>query len=139
MPDPAIDFTLIDFPTDHLTVKDLRKRWPHGFDTSPPPGQRFDDGEIGLRLGPYRRKNLDDILGSTIDTERELAELAFCATLGREPPEPLRGDGRRDESAELLAHTYVGYGLATGDHHAMELIRDIEAQGAAQARKFQAR
>jgi hypothetical protein len=133
MPDPAIDFTLIDFPTDRLTVKDLRKRWPHGFDTSPP------EDAVGLRIiGPYRRKSLDSIIGSTIDTERELAERAFYAALGKEAPEHLSGSGR-EESMELLAHTYVGYGLATGEHHALELIRNIETQGAAQARKFRPR
>lgn len=133
MPAPAIDFTLIEFPTDRLTIKDLRKRWPQGFDIPP----REDQTQWG-RIGPYPRKDIDSIIGSVIDTERELAERAFCAALGKRVPEHLRGF-LGEESAELLAQTYVEYGLATGEHHARELIRNIEAQGTAQARKFRAR
>jgi hypothetical protein len=77
-------------------------------------------------------------LGGLIDMERALAAHAFFAALGVQPPDyqprPLL---KRWEVLECLTHECISVGLARGEHHARELMRDIESQAAAQARRHQ--
>jgi hypothetical protein len=126
-PIPTVDFTQIQFPSDGLTISHLRKVKPHFFDL---PAR---EGYCGKRHGFLGRQSLEDCLGGIIDTERELAALAFIAGPGRTPPDSANGLGPRWEAIECLANDYVRIGLAKGAHHARELIRGIESQAAAQA------
>ena len=125
----SIDFTTFSFPTDRLTVRDLRRKHPEGFD-QPLPEEALGEIRRGSR---YRRRSLDVILGDLIDAEREVAERAFHNHLGSGQPDYLRGtpDGSRD----CLISTYVEWGLATGEHHAEQLVRDLEAQAISQAER----
>lgn len=135
-PEPSIDFTQIEFPSDGLTVKDMRKAIPNGFDL-PLPEQNAHNA-----VGWLRRRSLESVLGGTIDTEREIAALAFYAALGREPPPKNKGEslerklGPRWQAAEALIGDYQILGLASGEHQGEEMIRKIEAQAAAQAQRF---
>ena len=116
---PKLDFKQIDFPTDHITVRDIRQEWYHA--TS-----RF---QITTALV----KALEDI----IETERELAEGAFYDALGIEPPaEVHKGFGGADAAREVLAHEYERRGIASGEHAAELLVSSIETQAAAQAAKL---
>ncbi len=133
MPDalPTIDFTQIAFPSDRLTIKELRKSIPHCFDL---PAR--DGYQPRFRQGFFRRENLENYLGGIINTERELAALAFYTALGQEKPTHHdRKLGPRWEAAEVLIHDWTQVGLTTGEHHGEQLIREIEAQAVAQARR----
>ena len=133
MPDaiPTIDFTSIDFPTDRLTVKELRRLAPHGFDL-PVVGTALGE----LREGTYyRRDSLDAILGEIVDVEREIAERAFHQALGTACPVHLMR-GFPDAARECLAAAYLRLQIAGVDHQVEQLIRDIENQAAVQAERF---
>lgn len=122
----SIDFTNLSYPTDRLTVKDLRCRCPEGFDL---PLSHESFGEV--RKGLYRRRSLDVVLGDLVDLEREIADRAFHTRLSAEVPEHLRG--HPDDGRDCLISEYVRWGLATGENHAEQLIRDLETQAITQA------
>jgi hypothetical protein len=116
-PVPKLDLEQITFPTDHLTVRDIRQEWYRAT-------TRF---QITTSLV----KNLDGL----IDTERELAEFAFYEALGVEASRP-RVFGGTDSAREVLAHEYERRGIASGQHAAELLVSSIEKQAAAQATEF---
>ena len=128
--DPAIDLTKIEFPTDNLTLKMVRKAYPQGFDVEPPPDFALDR----LRRRPLRCQSLDNILAFIIDFERILADMAFKRARGQSVE---HADGNRDRETIMdnLGSDYVRLGLAHGKHEAHEMLRGIEAQAAAQARQ----
>lgn len=126
-PAPQIDFTRIYFPSDRLTVRDLRRAFPGSFDL---PGQPVQ--KSGTRS--YGRASTGSALDGIIDAERLLAGIAFKQVLGQ----PLGEDEAsfdRNEFVEALTTDYVRVGLAAGEHQVRELIRGIEAQAVAQARR----
>jgi hypothetical protein len=124
MSEPAIDFTQLKFPSDSLTVATLRKVYPHSFDLS---------SRTGGSHRTYGRGSLNDTLGGVIDTERLVASLAFKQALRLAPNEAETQDPQ-ETLRDLLASDYVTLGLATGQHHAEQLVRDIEGQATTQAR-----
>lgn len=127
---PEIDFTQIQFPTDRLTIKSLRERFPDVFDVEPP-----EDRFITLPLRTLPRQSLDTLLTATLDFERILAEDVFRKEL-RLPKMrlPVLG-GRRADLIDSLANSYVSLGVARGKHEARQMLRDVEAQAVAQARQ----
>jgi hypothetical protein len=130
-PEPQIDFTRIEFPTDRLTVKELRKALPHCFDLPAPEGPHHQ------REGFFKRESLESYLGGIINAEREVAALAFHTALGQVKPEYHEGTlGPRWEVLEVLISDYTKVGLARGEHHGQELIREIESQAVAQAQRY---
>jgi alpha-D-ribose 1-methylphosphonate 5-triphosphate synthase subunit PhnI len=137
-PEPKIDLTKIAFPSDKLTVKMLRTACPEGFDVDCPK----DSLALADRKdrGYYDRRSFDEFLGmGLIDIERLVAERAFKVSLGQS----IQGDGRlsnRDELIDCLVGEYKDYyGLARGEHEALAMIRNIEAQAEDQARQHPGR
>jgi len=126
MSSPSIDFTVLSYPTDKLTVKDLRRISPDGFD-QPLRKESF----APVRKGLYHRRSLDDVLGHLLDVEREMADRAFHGRLSAALPEHFPRDP--DDERNCLIREYVRLGLATGKHQAEQLIRDLEGQAIAQA------
>jgi hypothetical protein len=124
-----IDFTTIIFPSDRLTVGRLRVAHRKAFDL-PGAGRHTSHGE----QGPFRRMSIETALGGMIDAERELARRAFKQTLGQSTSAEEAAYPRL-ELAEDLAADYEAVGLAFGRHQFNELIREIESQAVAQARK----
>lgn len=125
-PVPALDFTQIRFPSDRITIGQLRKLWPGSFDEYHAPGQGRP-GDI------ERAGNLENTLGGLIDCERVFANLVFLKALGLP-----RADGDAPETegeASDLAEDYATYGWAGGWHEAREMVRDIESQVLAQVRR----
>jgi hypothetical protein len=109
-PRPHIDLLKINFPTDHLTVKAIRQRF-----------RRIDAGRL---------HDFDDIeLPGMLSLERDLAKAAFDAVLNR------RTVAMSGEEEEMLAGVYARYGLASGPHHAEQLIRAFQQEAADQARQ----
>jgi hypothetical protein len=123
--EPKIDFIRIDFPSDKITIKDLRKLHPDQVDADESP-TLFDpplsDGSP--------RTIADDTIGQMLYTERLIAKEVFNEALGRQSQELF---SREEYTAELAA-SYARYGVATGPHHAEQLVRGIETQASAQAR-----
>jgi hypothetical protein len=128
--EPQIDFTRIEFPTDKLTIKDLRKTDPEAFDVEPAKKPGRPDH---LWPRPLHRMSLDTLLAATLDSERILAEMAFKTALGQ--PVKITGMGDREVIFENLGSDYVSLGVAGGEHEAHEMLRGIEAQAVAQARQ----
>ena len=106
---PPIDFSRIPFPTDKLTVGDIRARTPHFFET----------WEVNL-------ENLQGLLM----TERTVAGKAYAAALRQPDPHP---NWRQDDLTLALMDVYKAYGLTTGIKHTRELKKSIEAAAQAQA------
>lgn len=129
--EPEIDFTTIEFPTDSLTIKALRKHQPHAFDVPPP-----DNYGYSLRIGYYDRSPLDFVVASTIDWERMLAEVVFRETLGLPKLDDLPvPENHRREIIATLCSDYVDLGMAKGTRQAREMLRQVERQAEEQARQ----
>ncbi|MBA4068154.1 MAG: hypothetical protein C0501_31525 [Isosphaera sp.] len=123
---PAIDFTIIRFPTDRLTVAGLRRVYPHSFDLPAPAGPTRRD---------YYRKSIEDTLGGIVDAERVIASLAFKRVLGL----PLTVEESRQTGEDHLNDLiccYMELGLAAGEHHGEQLAREIETQATVQAARY---
>lgn len=119
---PKIDFTKIDFPSDGLTIKVLRHIHRDQIDAEQLP-TFFTDRE--------RADSAEDLLTNLLYCERALAEAAFDRHLGKPPADPLGVEG----FAEELERLYVRYGIASGHHHAEQLIRNFESQAVVLARE----
>ncbi len=125
---PAVDFSAISFPTDRLSVRDLRRIYPHSFDLPSP----YKTGHAASRP-VYGRNTLESTLGGIIDAERLVAGVAFKRAAGL----PLNEEEVLEPPAVVaagVASSYIEIGLASGDHHASQMVRDIERQAAAQGR-----
>jgi hypothetical protein len=118
MPDtgPVIDFTRLWFPTDAITIGDLRKKFPFAFEGVDP--DYFNEG--------------DDNMSALVECERTVAQWAFDKALGRPTPS---ADEWRDQE-EGLEITYTEMELAKGAKHAEQLVRDLKEAAAAQAREY---
>jgi hypothetical protein len=109
-PKPHIDLLKIDFPTDRLTIKAIRQRFPV--------------------IDADRLNDFDDIeLPGLLSLERDLAKAAFDAVFGR------RTVLMSGEEKGMLARVYARYGLASGPQHARQLIRAFQQAAADQARE----
>jgi hypothetical protein len=122
---PQIDLSKIQFPSDELTVKAIRRLWPESVDTEKEVELFTDEGYHG---GP------GELLWSMLVMERDLARATFGAEYGREP-EILYADHDVSLVADDLRKRYIEFGIASGQHHASQLIRGIESQASAQARQ----
>jgi hypothetical protein len=116
---PKINFSRIDFPSDALSIKSLRRAHSPEFDVDIEPG--FFLGDKGH--GP-------DILTDLLQIEHLIAEAAYCRSMGIPPRESLDED-----YIEELSRIYIKYGIASGQHHVEQLIRSIETQATGQARQ----
>lgn len=130
-PVPKIDFKRIDFPTDKITVKDLRRVFPKlSYDS-----WTEDRDETRLPGGVWhRRMTLDSALDALIEYERDYAEQAFLQALGV-PVSDSRVYVLQDV-VDTVSAEYIKLGLATGDHQVAELVRGVERQAVAQANQY---
>jgi hypothetical protein len=128
--EPQIDFTKIEFPTDKLTIKMVRSNYPWAFDR---PAALSEN-----RTHFYGRASIENALGGLVDCERRLAVVEFKRVLNL-PLTTEEGKIARASLAETLVDEYVHLGLASGDHHAEQLIRGLEAQVSAQAQSHTGR
>jgi hypothetical protein len=116
----TLDYTSIQYPSDRITVGDIRRTHPERFDS--------ERAELFNRTGNDPNFAISVILY----LERLLAHAAY---------EDARGKGvnvfgpsglDREDCLEELTQFYALYGVAQGTHHTEQLVRDIEAQAAAQ-------
>lgn len=129
--EPKLDLSRIDFPSNNLSIRDLRRCYPEEFDRE-------------AELGFFRDRRGAELVEAMLWGERTLAELVFNATLGRkeeatinvlEPWVVERLKVRREQIVEALKEDYLRYGIAAGPQAAAELVRGVEAAGVAQARE----
>ena len=127
---PKLDFKKIDFPSDKITIKDLRRAYPLGYDQWME--DRFD---YRITTGEIRRPmSLDDAIHDMVDYEREYAERAFLQALGV-PVRPGR-EYDHQEVVDTFRTQYIKLGLASGEHQVSELVRNVERQAIAQADQY---
>ena len=125
-----IDYTPIAFPSDNLTVGKLRKLYPDRFDVE---GAGHRDFFSANAWGDKKQPD-EEWLAAMLSAERYLARHAFELACGKTSTCLTQLGDTRDESAEELGQYYIHFGLASGPHHAEQLIRAFEAQAAAQGR-----
>ena len=109
-PEPHLDLLKVPFPTDSLTIKAIRQRFPE--------------------IDADNLNDFDDIeLPGMLSLERDLAKAAFDEVLGRRTVDIALEDRR------MLIKVYMRYGLASGPFHAKQLIRAFQQAAADQARE----
>lgn len=122
-PRTAIDFKSIAFPSDRVTVADLRRAHPERFDAEG--GDLFEPAASGRCF----------YLELILFMERLLARAAFEEALGDSGGILGTRGLDRDGCVEELTEYYRLYRVADGRHATEELVRGIESQAAAQAGK----
>jgi uncharacterized protein YihD (DUF1040 family) len=117
-----VDYSRFDYPSDRLTIRDIRDHESHRIDINLP-NLSTDD--------PHSIEHL-------LFLERCISEYAFSVALGRGRTyrELAREGGYKGYEGELVDE-YMFYGLARTTHEAQELIRGIKDQARAQARESQ--
>jgi hypothetical protein len=126
---PKIVFTKIEFPSDELTIQTLRRLSPDYFDAEPEAcGKLFSQSDVNNPMIEVAR---------LLDAERMVAEVAYLKAVGIQCSAVYLTDGQRcaEDAAELYAH----FGIAKGQHHAEQLICNIQSQAADQAREHTGR
>lgn len=121
MPDeshtPKLQLALLQFPTDALTIADLRRRdQPKLFEESL--FRSYDNS-------PATSMNVLTFMLS----ERILAQKAFAAAAGL--PDPWPDENRRDEISDLNGY-YVAMGLSKGLEQTKQMVRAFERTAAQQ-------
>jgi hypothetical protein len=118
----SVDFRRLQFPSDKLTIRDIRDHEPDRIDTKLP------------RLSTEDSRSLDKLLYM----ERFIAWAAFAVSIGRgEDYQYVASFGGYKEFEQELVDVYMFYGLSRTTHEATELIRGIKDQARAQARESQ--
>jgi hypothetical protein len=125
-----VDYTLIRFPSDGLTIGKIRRMHPDYFDVERAPF------ENALAITPNEDliEPGDPEVGQMLYIERKLAQNAFEGV--RRVYTRSNVMGRKDKPGFIndLIGFYIRYGLASGQETAMQMIRDIETQAASQAK-----
>lgn len=120
---PQIDLDKLDYPSDGITIKHLRRLFP----------REFRGHQANLRA-PYFLQPSDN--GQLFDTlltfERLLASYAFDRAIGRPVSEGTFTP--RDELLEHLVELYATFFVAQGPQHARQMLRDLENAATEQAR-----
>ncbi len=111
------DLSKIEFPTDRLTVGELRKRQPRLFD-----------------LLIHRSHNLNSVLvTATMAVEQELAFKAFARAAGLPDPDPNLVTSP-SELMRMLDQDYRRQGISMGYQQTKQMVREFEKAAAAQGR-----
>ncbi len=120
MPSRRLDLELnlatLGFPSDRVTVGQLRRRQPTIFDQSS--AFRIPAGSL-------------EIL-ATVHLENVVARRAFAAECNLADPFP--SEDRR-ELIRLLDAEYQRYGISSGIHQTRQLLRELEAAARKQGRE----
>lgn len=117
---PRLDLSAIRFPTNRVTIAQMRSEQP------------------GVFAEDYlRAEHLSDLnVVATIRIEIELAETAFAKALGLPEPRPHESQAGR---VSRLNEDYKRYGISTGIQATRQLAREIETAAVEQAKRFRAR
>jgi hypothetical protein len=109
---PALDLNLIPFPSDKITIGQVRREQPELFD---------DPLE-------FSRTHMDAFnIGATIRDELVLVDNAFAGRQDRQ------AEDERREILHRLNDDYCRYGVSSGMQQTQQLVRDMEAAAQRQA------
>jgi hypothetical protein len=114
-PNPPLDPRSLRFPTDGVTLSEMRRVDPWVFDMEPADPSRLATTTV---FGAHR-------------IEIVLAQRAFARAAGRTPSD---GWGPRDDLVSVLNCAYRSLGISRGLHQTRELVRGIETQAEVLAR-----
>ncbi len=116
----AFDYARYRFPSDTLTIRDIRTREPERIDIDVP--------EIG-----------SDGKSNSIETllylERSIAVAIYSVASGRQATDVVLDPEMLSEHEDQLVEEYFFYGMARTTHEAKELIKEIKEQARAHARE----
>ena len=119
---PRIDLCKLNYPSDSITIRDLRRIYPQG----------FTQHETDPRHVPFFNSDLSDEFSTMLEFERTLAEYAFDEALGR-PIIPVTVFAERKDLRRFVKEYYISHQIAKGPQEARELLRGLEAEAAEQA------
>ncbi len=129
-PQPQIDLDSLDYPSDSVTIKHLRRLFPREFraynDPDPDPDHR-------PRLHFLDPSDNGEEFMTMLHHERNLAVDAFHKALGRQDQDRKGWFATREELWEYLEELYTKFQIAQGPLHARQLLRDLENAAAEQA------
>jgi hypothetical protein len=117
---PRLDLSKMRFPTDRITIGQLRAEQP----------------DIYMSENLRRMESVDANVFATMITEIEFAETAFAKALGLPAPHPKES---QQERISWLNDDYKRYGISTGAQATRQLAREIEKAAVEQAKQFRAR
>jgi hypothetical protein len=118
----TLDFSRFQFPSDRLTVLNLRQLHPELFDR----GFKRDGMEQPQYF--FRADVIDHAaggIGFMLFRERLIATAAYAGARGLTSPV----GWNIEEEKQGLIESYCTHRLATGAHEAAEMVRSIERQG----------
>lgn len=99
--DPELDLAVIDFPTDRITIRQMRERHP----------------DLFLNIGDH---GADEILAlEAYDVERRVAEDEFARARGRPAP----SDFSLKHWTNCLNECYTTLGLSSGMQQTRQMVR----------------
>lgn len=126
---PSIDLARLEFPSDKITLADLRRVHRREFDTMSV--NFFDGAKMGRKADDWPQEPLAEMLS----IERIIARMAFESAARGGPQGSVLTSGSEDdvELVGTLSEYYRRYGVAHGPHEARLLIGSIEEQAAKQA------
>lgn len=124
-----IDFTKITFPSDKITLADLRRVHAKEFDTC---GRNFFDSP---KLGRRDHDRPQEALSEMLSIERLIARIVFDSVRRGKPQASVLNSTWEDDAEliEALSRYYERYGVAHGAQESFPLIRSIEHQAKKQA------
>jgi hypothetical protein len=128
-PIPPIDFTNFAFPSDKITLADLRRVHARDFDTR---GRNFFDG---TKMSRADNDWPQEALAEMLSIERMIARLVFESVCRGKPQASVLNSTWEDdvELIEALSGYYERYGVTHGPQESLPLIRSIEQQATRQA------
>jgi len=120
---PQINFADIDFASDAISIKELRRLFPKGFE-----GDETEPDRV-----PFFRTGISSAFSALLELERLLARYAFDAALRR----PIKNDRltSQKDARQFVKELYVKFEIAQ-PHQARQLIRDLEDAAVEQARRL---
>jgi len=133
----SIDFGVVEFPSDSLSVKRLRQSFPEMFEEG-----LLKDG-YGRFFFPLEHDDPPHLgrLNDLLSAERVLADYAFYNAINPYPSETLDEECHwcASNARENLEHLYQEFKLADSPETARFLIRHVEEQGAQQGERAKSR
>ena len=123
------DYAKIRFPSDKLSIADLRRLFPEDIDHNPrKPILRVGESDLTLVSLLYNERRIADIACGN----GPHLYLSFGATPTAEDVER-DVELQRQTSTEELVRLYQKFGLAKGPKSALQLIKGIEAAARSQS------
>lgn len=111
---PGLDLHAVAYPTDQLTINDLRRVFPMDFDCD------------WVTLPPLRPRFLATLM-PVINNERDFASRVYAREI--DFPRPSKADPLDlQDIGRMLQDDYVRLNLASGPAEAGELVRELSRQ-----------